>query len=202
MTIEERAERFYKFESCLGITCAECSYGGTGICKDVIHEDAVELLKHETLKREAAEEVAHTLKRMDDAATIAEAIKPHKYETPLTGKDRELIKELIQIKTEGPDLLAHFVQEINELCCCLNDLAAIVGKLEQLHRGTDPTGKISEAELKALINADVGDIIEEAADVHNYLFILGFDHLFTSFPDDRDRKLARWANRLNWVSDE
>lgn len=213
MTLEERAERFYNFPGCLGTACAECSYHGCGPCKDAIHEDAVELLKHETLKREAAEEVAHTLKRMDDAAKIAEnedikefeaTIRPIKFETPLTMKEREQIKELIRVKTEVPDISAHFIQEINELCVELNSLAAVVGKLEQVTKGTDPVGK-DDNDADALVeavNVSVADVIAEAADVHNYLFVLGFDHLFTSWPDDRDHKLARWANRLNGVSDE
>lgn len=185
MTLEERKERFFKFEGCLGSVCAECSYSGSGPCKDAIYEDARAIMK----------EMAD--KPLDEFVEIKRI-----YEAPLNTEEREQIRELVRVKTESPDLLVHFIQEINELCCCLNDLAAIVGKLEQLHRGTDPTGKISEAELKALINADVGDVIEEAADVHNYLFVLGFDRFFTSWHDDRDHKLARWANRLNGVSDE
>lgn len=192
MTLEERKERFYNFHGCTATVCDDCVYhGGLGLCADRITEDAKALLK------ESADEL--TAERIK---TLTEQNKPPKYEAPLCEEEREQIRELVRVETELPDLLAHFVQEINELCCCFNDLAAIVGKLEQLRRGTDPAGKVSEAELKALINADVGDIIEEAADVHNYLFVLGFDRLFTSWPDDRDHKLARWANRLNGVSDE
>lgn len=203
MTLEERAERFYNFPGCLGTACAECSYHGCGPCKDAIHEDAVELLKHETLKREAAEEVVRTLKSMDDAATIAEAMKPKVYAAPLYPSDRDEIRELVRIKTEVPDIVAHFIQEINELCSNLNDLAALVGKREQLLKGTDPAGiGIEDDFLVECINVSVADVIAEAADVHNYLFVLGFDRFFTSWPDDRDHKLARWANRLNGVSDE
>lgn len=204
MTIEERAERFYNFPGCLGTACAECSYHGCGPCKDAIHEDAVELLKHETLKREAAEEVARTLKRLDDAATIAESMKPKVYAAPLYPSDRDEIRELVRVKTEVADLSAHFIQEINELCVELNSLAAVVGKLEQVTKGTDPVGK-DDNDADALVetvNVCVADVAEEAADVLNYLFVLGLDRFFTSWPDDRDHKLARWANRLNGVSDE
>lgn len=203
MTLEERAERFYSFPGCLGTACAECSYHGCGPCKDAIHEDAVELLKHETLKREAAEEVARTLKSMDDAATIAEAMKPKVYAAPLYPSDRDEIRELVRVKTEVSDISAHFIQEINELCAELNILAATIGKLEQVTKGTDPAGKDDDEDaLVEAVNVCVADVIAEAADVHNYLFVLGFDRLFTSWPDDRDHKLARWANRLNGVSDE
>ena len=203
MTLEERAERFYSFPGCLGTACAECSYHGCGPCKDAIHEDAVELLKHETLKREAAEEVARTLKRLDDAATIAEAMKPKVYAAPLYPSDREEIRDLVRVKTEVSDISAHFIQEINELCAELNILAATIGKLEQVTKGTDPAGKDDDEDaLVEAVNVCVADVIAEAADVHNYLFVLGFDRLFTSWPDDRDHKLARWANRLNGVSDE
>lgn len=203
MTLEERAERFYSFPGCLGTACAECSYHGCGPCKDAIHEDAVELLKHETLKREEAEEVARTLKRLDDAATIAESMKPKVYAAPLYPSDRDEIRELVRLKTEVPDIVAHFIQEINELCSNLNDLAALVGKREQLLKGTDPAGiGIEDDFLVECINVAVADVIAEAADVHNYLFVLGFDRFFTSWPDDRDHKLARWANRLNGVSEE
>lgn len=204
MTLEERKERFFKFEGCLGVACAECSYGGCGPCKDAIYEDARELLKHETLKREAAEEVARTLKSMDDAATIAEAIKMTRvYEAPLSPPDRDEIRELVRVKTEVSDISAHFIQEINELCAELNILAATIGKLEQVTKGTDPAGKDDDEDaLVEAVNVCVADVIAEAADVHNYLFVLGFDRFFTSWPDDRDHKLARWANRLNGVSDE
>lgn len=203
MTLEERAERFYNFPGCLGTACAECSYHGCAPCKDAIHEDAVELLKHETLKREAAEEAARTLKSMDDAATIAEAMKPRVYEAPLYPSDRDEIRELVRVKTEVADISAHFIQEINELCAELNGLAATIGKLEQVTKGTDPAGKDDDEDaLVEAVNVCVADVIAEAADVHNYLFVLGFDRMFTSWPDDRDHKLARWANRLNGVSDE
>ena len=176
MTLEERKERFFNFHGCTATVCDDCVYhGGRGLCADRITEDARELLKHETLKREAAEEaaneVARTLKSMDDAATIAEAMKPHKYETPLTGKEREQIKELIRVKTEVPDLSAHFIQEINELCAELNVLAATIGKLEQLVKGTDPVEKeLTDGELIEAINVSVADVIAEAADVINYLW--------------------------------
>lgn len=206
MTIEERKERFFKFKGCVGVACAECPYNYTTsgqYCREAIHEDAVELLKHETLKREAAEEVARTIKSMDDAATIAEAMKPKVYAAPLYPSDRDEIRELVRVKTEVSDISAHFIQEINELCAELNILAATIGKLEQVTKGTDPAGKDDDEDaLVEAVNVCVADVIAEAADVHNYLFVLGFDHLFTSWPDDRDHKLARWANRLNGVSDE
>ena len=204
MTIEERKERFYNFHGCTATVCDDCVYhGGRGLCADRITEDARELLKHETLKREAAEEVARTLKSMDDAATIAEGMKPKVYAAPLYPSDRDEIRELVRVKTEVSDISAHFIQEINELCAELNILAATIGKLEQVTKGTDPAGKDDDAAaLVEAVNVCVADVIAEAADVHNYLFVLGFDHMFTSWPDDRDHKLARWANRLNGVSDE
>ena len=204
MTLEERKERFYNFHGCTATVCDDCVYhGGRGLCADRITEDARELLKHETLKREAAEEVARTIKSMDDAATIAEAMKPKVYAAPLYPSDRDEIRELVRVKTEVSDISAHFIQEINELCAELNILAATIGKLEQVTKGTDPAGKDDDEDaLVEAVNVCVADVIAEAADVHNYLFVLGFDHLFTSWPDDRDHKLARWANRLNGVSDE
>lgn len=204
MTIEERKERFYNFHGCTATVCDDCVYhGGRGLCADRITEDARELLKHETLKREAAEEVARTLKSMDDAATIAEAMKPKVYAAPLYPSDRDEIRELVRVKTEVSDISAHFIQEINELCAELNILAATIGKLEQVTKGTDPVGKDDDEDaLVEAVNVCVADVIAEAADVHNYLFVLGFDRMFTSWPDDRDHKLARWANRLNGVSDE
>lgn len=204
MTLEERKERFYNFHGCTATVCDDCVYhGGRGLCADRITEDARELLKHETLKREAAEEVARTIKSMDDAATIAEAMKPKVYAAPLYPSDRDEIRELVRVKTEVSDISAHFIQEINELCAELNILAATIGKLEQVTKGTDPAGKDDDEDaLVEAVNVCVADVIAEAADVHNYLFVLGFDHLFASWPDDRDHKLARWANRLNGVSDE
>jgi len=204
MTIEERKERFYNFHGCTATVCDDCVYhGGRGLCADRITEDARAILKHETLKREAAEEVARTIKSMDDAATIAEAMKPKVYAAPLYPSDRDEIRELVRVKTEVSDISAHFIQEINELCAELNILAATIGKLEQVTKGTDPVGKAADEDaLVEAVNVCVADVIAEAADVHNYLFVLGFDHLFTSWPDDRDHKLARWANRLNGVSDE
>ena len=204
MTIEERKERFYNFHGCTATVCDDCVYhGGRGLCADRITEDARAILKHETLKREAAEEVARTIKSMDDAATIAEAIKPKVYAAPLYPSDRDEIRELVRVKTEVSDISAHFIQEINELCAELNILAATIGKLEQVTKGTDPVGKDDDEDaLVEAVNVCVADVIAEAADVHNYLFVLGFDRMFTSWPDDRDHKLARWANRLNGVSDK
>ena len=192
MTIEERKERFSKFGGCRAMVCSECVYKTVNNCQDDIYEDAKAIMK----------DMAN--KNLDDSLKrIREENKPHKYETPLTGEDRERIKELIRVKTEVPDLSAHFIQEINELCAELNILAATIGKLEQVTKGTDPVGKDDDEDaLVEAVNVCVADVIAEAADVHNYLFVLGFDRMFTSWPDDRDHKLARWANRLNGVSDE
>ena len=206
MTLEERKERFYNFHGCTATVCDDCVYhGGRGLCADRITEDARELLKEETLRAETAEEVARVLKSMDDAATIAEAIKPTKYETPLTGEDRERIKEIIRVKTELPDLSAHFIQEINELCAELNGLAATIGKLEQLVKGTDPVeNELTDDELIEAINVSVANICTEAADVINYLWVTGqIDNCYhAEIEGIRNEKLARWANRLNGVSDE
>ena len=190
MTLEERKERFFNFHGCTATVCDDCVYhGGRGLCADRITEDAKMIMKH--------------MAENEDIKEFEATIRPIKYETPLTGEDRKLIKELIRVKTEVPDISAHFIQEINELCVELNSLAAVIGKLEQVTKGTDPAGKDdAEDALVEAVNVCVADVIAEAADVHNYLFVLGFDHLFTSWPDDRDHKLARWANRLNGVSDE
>ena len=206
MTIDERKERFYNFHGCKATVCDDCVYhGGRGLCADRITEDARELLKEETLRAETAEEVARVLKSMDDAATISEAIKPHKYETPLTGEDRERIKEIIRVKTELPDLSAHFIQEINELCAELNILAATIGKLEQVTKGTDPVGKDDDEDARVeAVNVCVADVIAEAADVINYLWATGLidNDYHVKVEGIRNEKLARWANRLNGVSDE
>lgn len=192
MTIEERKERFFKFEGCLGSTCAECSYGGCGPCKDAIYEDARAILKDMADKH-----------LEDEIKTIVAANKPPVYEAPLTAKDRERILETIRLKTEVPDLSAHFIQEINELCANLNNLAALVGKREQLLKGTDPTGfGIEDDFLVGCINVSVADVIAEAADVYNYLWAIGYSHKLERFRENVDEKLARWANRLNGVSDE
>ena len=198
MTIEERKERFFKFEGCIGTACSECSYHNPDNrisamnCQDKIHEDAKLIMKHS-----AGEEA------------IKEIAKPHKFETPLTGKDRELIKELIQIKTEVPDLSAHFIQEINELCASLNSLASLVSKLEQLRKGTDPIGYVDDVErekteLIVCIGTEVDLVFGEAADVINYLWATGLidNDYHVKIEGFRNEKLARWANRLNGVSDE
>ena len=195
MTIEERKERFFKFEGCIGTACSECSYHNpenrirTMNCQDQIHEDAKLIMKH------SAGEQA-----------IKEIARPTKFETPLTGKEREQIKELIRVKTEVPDLSAHFIQEINELCAELNGLAAILGKLEQLRKGTDPVGEEDNnaADLIYTVGICVSRVIEEAADVINYLWVTGeIDNDYhVKIEGIRNEKLARWANRLNGVSDE
>ena len=193
MTIEERKERFFNFHGCTATVCDDCVYhGGRGLCADRITEDAKAIMKDMADKH-----TEETIK------TIVEENKPRVYEAPLDPKEREQIRELVRVKTEVSDISAHFIQEINELCAELNILAATIGKLEQVTKGTDPVGKDDDEDaLVEAVNVCVADVIAEAADVHNYLFVLGFDRLFTSWPDDRDHKLARWANRLNGVSDE
>ena len=190
MTLEERKERFFNFHGCTATVCDDCVYhGGRGLCADRITEDAKMIMKHM-----AGEE---------SIKTIVEEKKPRVYEAPLDPEEREQIRELVRVKTEVADISAHFIQEINELCAELNILAATIGKLEQVTKGTDPAGKDDDEDaLVEAVNVCVADVIAEAADVHNYLFVLGFDRFFTSWPDDRDHKLARWANRLNGVSDE
>ena len=193
MTLEERKERFYNFHGCTATVCDDCVYhGGRGLCADRITEDAKAIMKDMADKH-----------LEDEIKTIVEANKPRVYEAPLDPKEREQIRELVRVKTEVADISAHFIQEINELCAELNILAATIGKLEQVTKGTDPVGKDDDEDaLVEAVNVCVADVIAEAADVHNYLFVLGFDRMFTSWPDDRDHKLARWANRLNGVSDE
>ena len=193
MTLEERKERFFNFHGCTATVCDDCVYhGGRGLCADRITEDARAILKDM-----ADKQTEETIK------TIVEEKKPRVYEAPLYPSDRDEILELVRVKTEVSDISAHFIQEINELCAELNILAATIGKLEQVTKGTDPAGKDDDEDaLVEAVNVCVADVIAEAADVHNYLFVLGFDRLFTSWPDDRDHKLARWANRLNGVSDE
>ena len=193
MTLEDRKERFFNFHGCTATVCDDCVYhGGRGLCADRITEDASAILKDM-----ADKQTEETIK------TIVEEKKPRVYEAPLYPSDRDEIRELVRVKTEVSDISAHFIQEINELCAELNILAATIGKLEQVTKGTDPAGKDDDEDaLVEAVNVCVADVIAEAADVHNYLFVLGFDRLFTSWPDDRDHKLARWANRLNGVSDE
>ena len=193
MTLEDRKERFFNFHGCTATVCDDCVYhGGRGLCADRITEDARAILKDL-----ADKQTEETIK------TIVEEKKPRVYEAPLYPSDRDEIRELVRVKTEVSDISAHFIQEINELCAELNILAATIGKLEQVTKGTDPAGKDDDEDaLVEAVNVCVADVIAEAADVHNYLFVLGFDRLFTSWPDDRDHKLARWANRLNGVSDE
>ena len=196
MTLEERKERFFKFDGCLGKACVECSYDPYKTmakdCRELIHEDAQAIMKDMAWN--------------EDIKEFEATIRPIKFETPLTGKDREQIKELIRVKTEVPDLSAHFIQEINELCVELNSLAAVIGKLEQVTKGTDPVGK-DEAYAEAYvetISVCVADVIEEAADVINYLWATGLidNDYHVKIEGIRNEKLARWANRLNGVSDE
>lgn len=197
MTLEERAERFFNFHGCTATVCDDCVYhGGRGLCADRITEDARAIMKDMEDKHLG-----------DEIKTIVEENKPPVYKAPLTAEDRERILETIRLKTEVPDLSAHFIQEINELCALLNSLAAFVGKLEQLRKGTDPVGGIDDIELVkteliACIGIDVTNAIEEAADVYNYLWAIGYSDKLELFRENVDEKLARWANRLNGVSDE
>ena len=193
MTIEERKERFYNFHGCTATVCDDCVYhGGRGLCADRITEDARAIMKD--------------MEENDDIKEFEATIRPIKFETPLTGKEREQSKELIRVKTEVPDLSAHFIQEINELCAELNGLAAILGKLEQLRKGTDPVGEEDNnaADLIYTVGICVSRVIEEAADVINYLWVTGeIDNDYhVKIEGIRNEKLARWANRLNGVSDE
>lgn len=190
MTIEERKERFFNFDGCAATCCSDCSYNGSKYCQDEIHEDAKLIMKHSAGEK-----------------AINEITRPPKYETPLTGKEREQIKELIRVKTEVPDISAHFIQEINELCVELNSLAAVIGKMEQVTKGTDPVGKDDITDVDALIetiSVCVADVIEESADVINYLWVTGeIDNDYhVKIEGIRNEKLTRWANRLNGVSDE
>lgn len=197
MTIEERKERFFKFDGCFGKACVECSYGNRteppADCREAIHEDAQAIMKDMAWN--------------EDIKEFEATIRPIKFEAPLTEEDRKQIKELIRVKTEVPDISAHFIQEINELCVELNSLAAVIGKLEQLKKGTDPVGKDDITDEDALIetiSVCVADVIEEAADVINYLWITGLidNDYHVKIEGIRNEKLARWANRLNGVSDE
>ena len=156
MTIEERKERFSKFDGCIGVACKECSYDPNKTmakdCRELIHEDAQAIMKDMAWN--------------EDIKEFEATIRPIKFETPLTGEDRKLIKELIREKTEVPDISAHFIQEINELCVELNSLAAVIGKMEQVTKGTDPVGKDDITDEDALIETIgvcVADVIEEAA---------------------------------------
>lgn len=197
MTIEERKERFSKFDGCIGVACRECSYEPYRTkakdCHELIHEDAQAIMKD--------------MAENEDIKEFEATIRPIKFETPLTGDDRKLIKELIRVKTEVPDMSAHFIQEINELCASLNSLASLVSKLEQLRKGTDPIGYVDDVErekteLVACIGTEIDIVSREAADVYNYLWALGQEDRFFRFRHYCDQKLARWANRLNGVSEE
>lgn len=186
MTIEERKERFMKFDGCRGNVCDECGYKSKyDACVDLVAEDARALLRYEA-----------------DEKTIKNP-EPYKFNAPLSHEERDQILELIRVKTDVPDISAHFIQEINELCSELNNIAATVGKMEQIIKGTDPVGEHEAAEkLVEAIPINIADMIEELADVFNYLAVLGYDDHFKRLPEAQDEKLARWANRLNGVSDE
>ena len=196
MTLEERKERFFNFHGCTATVCDDCVYHGVrGLCADRITEDARAILKD--------------MAENEDIKEFEATIRPIKYETPLTGKDREQIKELIRVKTEVPDISAHFIQEINELCASLNSLASLVSKLEQLRKGTDPIGYVDDVErekteLVVCIGTEVDFVFGEAADVINYLCATGLidNDYHVKIEGFRNEKLARWANRLNGVIDE
>ena len=193
MTLEERKERFYNFHGCTATVCDDCVYhGGRGLCADRITEDARAIMKDMEDKHLG-----------DEIKTIVEDNRPPVFKAPLTTSDRELILEIIRLKTEVPDLSAHFIQEINELCVELCWLAATIGKMEQLKKGTDPVGEDeSEEDLIESINLTIETAIAEAADVYNYLWAIGYSDKLERFRENVDEKLARWANRLNGVSDE
>ena len=196
MTIEERKERFSKFDGCIGVACCECSYDpaktGYHDCRELIHADAQAIMKDMADKYLG-----------DEIKKIVEENKTPVYKAPLTAEDRERILEIIRLKTEVPDLSAHFIQEINELVVELCWLAATIGKMEQLKKGTDPVGKDeSEEDLIESINLTIDTAISEAADVYNYLWAIGYSDKLEHFRENVDEKLARWANRLNGVSDE
>ena len=193
MTIEERKERFFSFDGCFGKACAECSYGNRteppADCREAIHEDAKLIMKHSAGN--------------EDIKEFEATIRPIKYETPLGYNAREQIRELIRLKTSFADLSSHFIQEINELCVELNNLAATIGKRLQVTNGTDPVAPGTNAEeLNEAIAVNIANAIDELADVFNYLFVLGYEHKFPALKISREEKLARWANRLNGVSDE
>ena len=191
MTIEERKERFSKFGGCRAMVCSECVYKTVNNCQDDIYEDARAIMKD--------------MDGNEDIKEFEATIRPIKFETPLTGEDRERIKELIRVKTEVTDISAHFIQEINELCAELNGLAATIGKLEQLVKGTDPVEKeLTDSELIEAMTVSVAKVCTEAADVINYLWVTGqIDNAYhAEIEGIRNEKLARWANRLNGVSDE
>ena len=65
---------------------------------------------------------------------------------------------------------------------------------------------MSEEDLADLDMACINKIydgVSEAVDVYNYLLIKNhFDYTVEDFREIVDEKLARWANRLNGVSDE
>ena len=193
MTLEERKERFFNFHGCTATVCDDCVYhGGRGLCADRITEDARAIMKDMEDKHLG-----------DEIKTIVEDNRPPVFKAPLTTSDRELILEIIRLKTEVPDLSAHFIQEINELCVELCWLAATIGKMEQLKKGTDPVGEDeSEEDLFESINLTIETAIAEAADVYNYLWAIGYSDKLERFRENVDEKLARWANRLNGVSDE
>lgn len=199
MTLEERKERFYNFHGCTATVCDDCVYhGGRGLCADRITEDARAILKDM-----ADKQTEETIK------TIVEEKKPRVYEAPLYPSDRDEIRELVRVKTEVSDISAHFIQEINELCASLNSLASLVSKLEQLRKGTDPIGYVDDVELEkteliVCIGTEVDLVFSEAADVINYLWATGLidNDYHVKVEGIRNEKLARWANRLNGVSDE
>jgi hypothetical protein len=139
----------------------------------------------------------------DEIKAIVEENKPPVYKAPLTMAEMEKVKEIINEKTTYEDMSYHFIQEINELCVELNRLAANIGKYEQIQKGTDPVGKdIDRGTLCNEIENDIKAVILEAVDVRNYICLSGYEKEIAGWFEKCEEKLARWANRLNGVSDE
>ncbi len=63
---------------------------------------------------------------------------------------------------------------------------------------------MTDGELIEAITVSVANVCTEAADVINYLWVTGqIDNGYhAEIEGIRNEKLARWANRLNGVSDE
>lgn len=194
MTIEERKERFSKFNKCGGTICEECVYHTQGrrFCADIIAEDAQAIMKDMADKYLG-----------DKIETIVEENKPPVYKSPLTMAELEEVKEIINERTTYEDMSYHLIQEINELCAELNHLAAAIGRYEQIQKGTDPVGKdIDRGALCKEIENDIKAVIREAVDVRNYICLSGYESELAGWFEKCEEKLARWANRLNGVSEE
>ena len=86
--------------------------------------------------------------------------------------------EIIIQKTKSADLLKHLAQE-----CC--ELAAAIMKYVQVLEGTDPT-PVSRREAS-------GEMMDEAADLINYIRVLDWDEKTKLRPFQNTR---RWMVRL------